>query len=361
LSQSTAFAPIDRKQRLFSKVGPESGTARSRGRDGGAGASAADATVAIETAALDAVHVPTLLLDTENFLVRANAQARQLFGLSAADDGRPLQDLEVSYRPIELRGPIHQAHDSRQQVVLRNVSWIANGESWNYDIAVVPLLDGVTSIGTACVFRDLTYQRQLEEQLRVSSLELEQAYEEVQSTNEELETTNEELQSTVEELETTNEELQSTNEELETMNEELQSTNDEVQFVNDEVRIRSEELDAVNQFLHAVLTSFRGGVVVIDLERRVRVWTSKAEDLWGLRSSEATGMDFLALDIGLPVAELEAPIDRALRHGLESVDVVLETTTRRGRAALCRVSVAPLHEANGLSGAIIVTDIGSGD
>jgi two-component system CheB/CheR fusion protein len=151
--------------------------------------------------------------------------------------------------------------------------------------------------------------------------------------------------------------VQSTNEELETMNEELQSTNDELHAVNDVVRVRSDEFDGVNHFLQAILASFRGGVVVIDHARRVRVWTAKAEDLWGLRSSEATGVDFLQLDIGLPVGELARPIARALADGTESEDILLETTTQRGKAARCRVTVAPLRENDVLSGAIVVTDI----
>jgi two-component system CheB/CheR fusion protein len=357
LSQSTAFAPVDRKYRIFVKAaGNGSGRARLRAAPLGVWPDE-EAPVAVEAAALDAVQVPTLVVDRDNFLVRANEQARRMFGIHPRDDGRPLQDLEISYRPVELRAPIHQAHDTRQAVLIRNVGWFSGGETITFDVDIVPLFDGSIFIGSACVFRDMTYQRQLEMQLRQSNQELEHAYEEVQSTNEELETTNEELQSTIEELETTNEELQSTNEELETMNEELQSTNDELHAVNDEMRVRSDQLDTVNHFLHAILASFRGGVVVIDHNRRVRVWTTKAEDLWGLRSSEATGVDFLQLDIGLPVEELARPIALALANGTGTDDILLETTTRRGKPALCRVSVAPLRENDVLSGAIVVTDI----
>ena len=38
----------------------------------------------------------------------ANAAARRLFGLSARDVGRPFQDLELSYRPVELRSRMEQ-------------------------------------------------------------------------------------------------------------------------------------------------------------------------------------------------------------------------------------------------------------
>src|SRR5262249_53325314 len=150
------------------------------------------------------------------------------------------------------------------------------------------------------------------EELEHSNQELETAYEELQSTNEELETTNEELQSTVEELETTNEELQSTNEELETMNEELQSTNEELQTINEELRRRTDELNQVNGFLESILTNLRVGVVVVDRNLQIQIWSRRAEDMWGLRADEAQNKNFLNLDIGLPVESLKAPIRACL-------------------------------------------------
>jgi hypothetical protein len=57
-------------------------------------------------------------------LILANARARGLFRLDArADVGRPLRDLEISYRPVELRSLIEQARGERRTVSQRNVSW----------------------------------------------------------------------------------------------------------------------------------------------------------------------------------------------------------------------------------------------
>ena len=169
--------------------------------------------------------------------------------------------------------------------------------------------------------------------------ELETAYEELQSTNEELETTNEELQSTVEELETTNEELQSTNEELETMNEELQSTNEELHAINDELRERTDELNHANAFLHSVLYPACAPPWWwwIPTHLAVEVWSRHAEDLWGLRADETTGIVLTSLDIGLPMDDIRPLIGHAFVDPENPGEAVIEAVNRRGRSTRIRL------------------------
>ena len=201
------------------------------------------------------------MITSDGLVALVNRQAEQLFGVSAHDVGRPFRDLEVSYRPLELRRHIDQAQTERRTVRLTDVALNRGGAVTSLEIQVSPLVNGTSEVvGATVAFHDVTDFRRLQDELEQANRQLETAYEELQSTNEELETTNEELQSTVEELETTNEELQSTNEELETMNEELQSTNDELQTINDELQDRTGELDAANGFLETILTSLRAGV-----------------------------------------------------------------------------------------------------
>jgi len=211
-------------------------------------------------------------------------------------------------------------------------------------VQVAPLVDnGGSLIGSSVTFVDVTAYHQLRDELQRSHQELETAYEELQSTNEELETTNEELQSTVEELETTNEELQSTNEEMETINEELQSTNAELQTANDELRRRTEDLNQANTFLQSILASLRTAVVVVDRAFSILVWNQRAEDMWGLRAEEVRGQLFLNLDIGLPVEHLRNPIRALLVGEVESREVILDATNRRGKAIQCRILCSPLR------------------
>jgi two-component system, chemotaxis family, CheB/CheR fusion protein len=169
--------------------------------------------------AFDNGPVPQFVVDSEGRLAFANDRARALLGLRAGDLGRPVRELELSYRPVELRPLIEQVRTERLPVDLNDVTWAAphlGGSPLRLRVQVVPLLDFAGNhLGVAVSASDVTAYHLLEEELQKSNRELETAYEELQSTNEELETTNEELQSTIEELETTNEELQSTNEELE--------------------------------------------------------------------------------------------------------------------------------------------------
>jgi two-component system CheB/CheR fusion protein len=281
--------------------------------------------------------VPQFVVDDLGRLALVNARARGLFRLAGADIGRPLQDLEVSYRPYELRSVIEQAYTDRQPVVREAVPWrSAEGDQRWFDVVVAPLLDASGGpAGASISFVEVTRVRQLQQQLDDSQVELETAYQELQSTNEELETTNEELHSTVEELETTNEEL-------ETMNEELQSTNEGLQTINDELRQRSDSLNEVNAFLESMFTSLRSGVAVLDRDLKVLVWNRQAEDLWGVRTEEAEGQHFLGLDIGLPIAQLAPQIRACLAGATDGYEVDLPALNRRGRAIICNTLVLPL-------------------
>jgi two-component system, chemotaxis family, CheB/CheR fusion protein len=345
LTHATAFVPVNLRRRVFQK-GSRAPERRAASAPGRWAATEADAlTPELRDAAIRTGTVAQLVVDPSGALVLSNERATLLFRLGPADVGRPLSDLDVSYRPIDLASMIDQAYTERRAVVRAAVEWRppGSGETRWFDVQVIPLhSDDAAFLGTVVAFGDVTAQRQLQSELEQSEHELQAAYEELQSTNEELETTNEELQSTVEELETTNEELQSTNEELETMNEELQSTNEELQTMNEELQTRGDQVDHVNRFLEQILTSLSQGVAVLDRDLRILVWNRKADDLWGLRAEEVEGRYFLGLDIGLPVERLHLPIRNALTKATDPEEVVLPATNRRGKAIQCRVVCAPL-------------------
>ena len=359
-----AFVPLDLRRRVFVKSGELDLRDRLLMMPAGLDDDRSEGGLAVNfNTAFDAAPIAQLIVDTSGVLAMANRGARELFGIDSKDVGRPVQDLELSYRPVELRSLIDQAQGDARPVSLKHVAWQRGDRRQYLDVDVLPLADGDgRSLGVSVTFTDVTVFAALEEDLNRSSQELETAMEELQSTNEELETTNEELettneelQSTNEELETTNEELQSTNEELETMNEELQSTNEELQATNDELRIRSDELDQVNSFLGAVLTSVRAGLAVLDHDLRLRAWNAEAEDLWGVRSDEVAGQAFLSLDIGLPVRRLRDALFNAL-EGQTVPPQEFEATNRRGRPILCKVTCNPLVERGESRGVIVLME-----
>lgn len=345
LTHANLFAPTDIKLRLFSRT---RGRTRERALADEKAALVADPTLddrnRLFRVAFDRAPSAQIVIDPRGLVVLVNSRAAHLFALTPQDVSRPFHDLEVSYRPADLRSCLDRVRKDRRPMHLREVErTLGSGEKTYFDIEVLPLLAETGAVlGMQISFIDITEAQRLQSELRRANLGLETAHEELQSTSEELETTNEELQSTVEELETTNEELQSTNEELETMNEELQSTVQELQTMNEELRQRGEELVELSAFFGSVLGSLRSGVAVLDRDLLVRAWNPKMEELWGLRADETQGRPFVTLDIGMPIDQLAGAIRSCLSNG-EGDERVLDCTNRRGRHVRCRVTVSPLR------------------
>jgi two-component system CheB/CheR fusion protein len=319
LTQSSFFTPLDLKCRVFAKVQPPGMRQRAPALaipvpNGNGGEM--NRNQRLREMALEEMPLARIIVDTEGTLVQATQKARLLFTLNPRDIGRPLQDLEISYRPTELHSMIEQAYAERRAVVQTSVERrFSDAESQYLDITVQPLYDeSHMPLGVSVTFVDVTRNHKLLD----------------------------ELQRSREEVQTTNEELQSTNEELETMNEELQSTNEELQTVNEELRQRSDELNHLNAFLEPVLASLPGGATVIDQNYNVTMWNQRAEDLWGLRADEVRGRSFLGLDIGLPVADLRPLIRACLNGEVDARDATVDATNRRGKRIRCRVVCTPL-------------------
>jgi two-component system, chemotaxis family, CheB/CheR fusion protein len=360
LSHSDKFTPIDMNSRVFRKTAgshtnldrfdPSTPLLR-RGDLAGLNP--------IRDLAFRASPVPQIVVTGDDTVAMVNEQAERVFGLSARDIGRLLRDLEVSYRPLELRSYLDQARAERKSALIQDVQWQRSGGEPNwYEVHVNPLVDTDDElIGTSIAFFDVTATRNLLTQVGQANSQLETAYEELQSTNEELETTNEELQSTVEELETTNEELQSTNEELETMNEELQSTNDELHTINETLRDRSRELEETRGFLDALVDSVKLGIIVVDREMRIVLWNRGSEDLWGLRSVEVVGAPLSSLDIGLPLTDINPLIGRILVEPGTVENAAVDAVNRRGKKVRVRVTCSAFgYNGNSASGALLAMD-----
>jgi two-component system CheB/CheR fusion protein len=362
LTHGDLFTPVELKSRVFSK------TMNENAREHLGLLQREEASVAtpnddqLQALTLESDSVARVVFRTDGTLALANAQARELFRLTPQDLGKRLQDLELSYRPVELRSLVQEALTHHRIVSRQNIAWpTGNGDRY-LELEIVPLTDGGAGnpVGVQITFADVTRYRGLQEEVERSKHELETAYEELQSTNEELETTNEELQATNEELETTNEELQATNEELETMNEELQATNEELEATNTELRLASDELNHANAFLASILAGLEVGVVVVDPRVQVIAWNHRSEDMWGLRADEVQGRYLMNLDIGLPVERLNQPIRAVLSQDTTHRELSLDCVNRRGRSVRCDIRANPLlSQSREMLGVILLIQEGA--
>jgi two-component system CheB/CheR fusion protein len=308
--------------------------------------------------ALESAPFAVVGIDADGMVVLINSQMRNVFGMTSRDLGRPFHDLEISYRPVELRSLIERAYAEHRVVRVSAVERQISSEDVQYwDINIQPLwgADGL-SAGVILMFLDATIATRVQLELKRNREDLDTAHEELQSTNEELETTNEELQSSIEELETTNEELQSTNEELETTNEELQSGNEELETMNEEMRARTSELDEARTFLEGVLFSMAAGVVVLDQGLLVRSWNKGAEELWGLRAEEVRNQPFFNLVFGLPTMEIQGVVQECLATGHRTGPVHLAAINRIGRSITCTVTCSPLKSNGAGEGAVLLME-----
>lgn len=306
----------------------------------------------LQDEAFEYLPVAQIVVEVNGNLVLANRQARLLFSITSQDLGCPFQDVQVAYRPVELRSHIQQTYAERRSVQLNHVEFSSfiESNSLYLDIEIIPLIDNNAELlGVLIVFQDATRYNQLQQELIRSTHDLEITYEELLSTNEELLSTNEEL-------ETTNAELLYTNEELETMNEELQSTNKELQNTNEELRDRTNELNQANAFLKSILTSLRMGMVVLDNCLSIKVWNSGAAQLWGWQAEEVLGLFFGDLEMGLPVEELWRVIHSCQSGVSDHQELTLNTINRCGKAVHCRILCTPLIIANQHQGLILLIE-----
>jgi two-component system CheB/CheR fusion protein len=364
LAHMSTFKPVELKQRVFSKIpsvrlSPQMYLMRTTPEVDGGGDAVTVMHDDIRDAALNITGVAQLVIDKNGDLILANETARSTFGVSSRDMGRPFRDLELSYRPVELRSLIDQAYMEQATIRVNAAEYQQgpNDTKW-LDVEVVPITRRTGEVaGVTVVFTDVTKTRRLQSALERTNMELESAYEQLQSANEEMETTNEELQSAVEELETTNEELQASNEELETMNEELQSTNEELQTLNDVTRAYTGELDQANHLLESIFYGLGERVIVVDHDLSVVFWNKGAEELWGVRADEAKNVSLSDLDIGLPIGQIVSPIHEILDGKATRKSVDCDARNRRGKAIKCRVTIAPLMSSDGQTviGAILLT------
>src|SRR4051794_436719 len=185
LSHGGIFTPIDLKRRVFRRVPrlpQHNGTVAAENNSLGG-----DAVVGLDelrTEAFAASPTAQLVLTADGQVALTNGHLERMFGVSGRDIGRPFRDLDLSYRPVELRKYIEQAQLERRTLAVSDVEYLRLGETTYLEIQISPLSSSDGSLlGVNLAFSDVTVPRRLQEELQATNEQLESAYEELQSTN----------------------------------------------------------------------------------------------------------------------------------------------------------------------------------
>ena len=156
--------------------------------------------------------------------------------------------------------------------------------------------------------------QRLERELVISQDSLRRSLGELQAVNEELEASSEELQAS-------SEELQASNEELEASNEELQATNEELGTLNQQLAARGDDLQVVNTELENIQASLSQGMVIVDPNLLVTMFTPMAVRVFALLDSDV-GQPLLAAPTTVEIPGLEdalrAVVAGAPRRSIEA-------------------------------------------
>ena len=123
--------------------------------------------VRLREAAFDSIPVAQIVLDLNSNVSLINQEARTIFDLHPQDAGLPFQDLDLSYRPVELRSRSEQVYTDLRPQHLTNIErTLPDGKTQCLDIYLVPLLDtDGTLLGISIAFHDVTHHRRLQIEL----------------------------------------------------------------------------------------------------------------------------------------------------------------------------------------------------
>jgi two-component system CheB/CheR fusion protein len=91
----------------------------------------------------------------------------------------------------------------------------------------------------------------------------------------------------------------------------------------------------------------RGGIIVIDNDRRILGWNRWSETTWGLQAQDVLGTRLEALETGIPVHDLSDGVAAVQTGRSDHVDQALNGVDRRGRPIHCRVRISGLLDEKG--------------
>lgn len=224
------------------------------------------------------------------------------------------------------RAAVLQAFASGQRVLREGLSITLNGHQRPLRLIVEPLAADDGKLDKCMVaFNEIDYAprssglstsdestadstdlRTLEDELRITRVQLQDAIDLHEIASEELKSANEEYQSV-------NEELQSANEELETSSEEMQSINEELQTVNAELSSKNDALNRVNSDIRNLLDSTHIATLFLDRHLAIRSYTPVMTRLFHLREGDK-GRPITDISPLIAYPELQDDVARVLKE-----------------------------------------------
>jgi two-component system CheB/CheR fusion protein len=308
------FEPIDKRHRLFRRVGPtrsgalELPTLTVAARDVGpaarplVGRPPAQAILQLASRALLDLHTPpAVVVDAVGQVVHVHGETGRYLSLRPGGPSLDLMDLARDEIRGAVRTALRRAIDAQAATTVRDglvdmpegrrrieIGAAPLGPRGGAPLYLVTFRDHPESpVALPSADDDASAAGRLADELQRTRNELQGALEEMQSSHEELKASHEEATSL-------NEELQSTNEELETSKEEMQSLNEELVTVNTQLQAKMSELAATANDLDSLLTSTDIAVLFLDPNFRIRRFTPAVKDL----------LDLIPSDIGRPFIDL---------------------------------------------------------
>jgi two-component system, chemotaxis family, CheB/CheR fusion protein len=164
----------------------------------------------------------------------------------------------------------------------------------------------------------------------------------------ELSALHDELRATVAQVEAANQDLEASTTDLEAAGAELERAATELSAVHEELEQRSGDIERITGYLQSVIDGVPGAVVVLDVDQKVRAWSTGAAERWGATVDAVNGRAFGRLDLGGETQDLLGRVRAVLAgdRGAETPSPVGESTAE----AHCH----PLRGADGaLEGAVL--------
>ena len=211
-----------------------------------------------------------------------------------------------------LENAIKKARKNKTEVKKQGIEIMGNDGSRAVNLSVKPLHTKEYDSGTLMIIfesaeGEKTTRNSENQKLKNSDLE-----NELKITRVDLQTAINELEISNEDLQSANEELQSTNEELETSREELQSVNEELITVNVELNGKIDQLSQANNDLNNLLRSIEVATVYLDRDLKVKRFTPAATKIFNLIPSDID-RPLTQLSINLNYMTLADDVTHALK------------------------------------------------